>query len=129
MSLFWTMNLEAAPDIVTCVVDWTDNCRDILNFLIYFLPPAGSSKPVPTHLEKLPLKESEHRRKHGFHDRILIAVGHSYGGCTSLVPLYVYLKKMILIFNIQRTCCINISKALFQLSLSRPGHCYAKGGY
>ncbi|KAG6860707.1 hypothetical protein C0995_008292 [Termitomyces sp. Mi166 len=65
------------------VFDWTDNARDILNFLNFYLPSKASVSPLPTHLARVPAEESTHRQDNPFSHRTLIAVGHSYGGCTS----------------------------------------------
>ncbi|KAG5644670.1 hypothetical protein DXG03_007969 [Asterophora parasitica] len=70
-------------DKIGAVFDWTDNARDILNFLIYFLPNEASSASLPTHLVRIPSDESEYRKSNPFRQRTLVAVGHSYGGCTS----------------------------------------------
>ncbi|KAF5384323.1 hypothetical protein D9615_003313 [Tricholomella constricta] len=70
-------------DKIGGVFDWTDNARDILNFLTYFLPTVASSSPLPTHLARLPSDESEYRKENPFRHRTFVAVGHSYGGCTS----------------------------------------------
>ncbi|KAF4608019.1 hypothetical protein EYR40_000360 [Pleurotus pulmonarius] len=65
------------------IYDWTDNARDILNFLTYFIPTTASSGPLPIHLPQVTAAESESRKKFGFKHRTLIGVGHSFGGCTS----------------------------------------------
>ncbi|TFK75633.1 hypothetical protein BDN72DRAFT_935522 [Pluteus cervinus] len=67
---------------LSAVFDWADNTRDILNFLLNFLPPS-SEVPLPIHLPQLSAEESERRRSLGLVDRKLVAIGHSYGGCTS----------------------------------------------
>ena len=67
------------------LVDWTDNARDILNFFNFYLPSKVSASPLPTHLVRVPKEESVHRQNNSFRHRTLIAVGHSYGGCTSYV--------------------------------------------
>ncbi|KAG5637888.1 hypothetical protein H0H81_002773 [Sphagnurus paluster] len=72
-------------DKIGGVFDWTDNARDILNFLTYYLPSTASAAALPTHLPRLPPAESEHRKTNPFRHRTFIAVGHSYGGCTSYV--------------------------------------------
>jgi hypothetical protein len=67
------------------LVDWSDNTRDILNFLLNYLPTSPTSSRLPTHLSRVSHVESERRKVSGFGKRTLIAVGHSYGGCTSYV--------------------------------------------
>ncbi|KAH6910751.1 Alpha/beta hydrolase family-domain-containing protein [Coprinopsis sp. MPI-PUGE-AT-0042] len=63
--------------------DWSDNTRDIVNFLTNFLPSRATSERLPLHLRRLPEEESNRRREKGFAYRRLMQVGHSYGGCTS----------------------------------------------
>ncbi|KAF8065184.1 Alpha/Beta hydrolase protein [Lyophyllum atratum] len=70
-------------DKIGGVFDWADNARDILNFLIYYLPSVSSSSPLPCNLARLPIDESEYRKGNPFRNRTFVAVGHSYGGCTS----------------------------------------------
>jgi hypothetical protein len=68
--------------------DWSDNSRDMIQFLLYFLPsPSQSesyfSKPLPTHLPLQPSPTALARMARGFKEegRELVAVGHSFGGC------------------------------------------------
>ena len=66
--------------------DWTDDARDILNFLVHYLPPSSTALSLPTHLHRVSGEESERRKSNGFRNRTLIAGGSSYGGCI----MYVY---------------------------------------
>ncbi|KAI0028058.1 Alpha/beta hydrolase family-domain-containing protein, partial [Vararia minispora EC-137] len=68
--------------------DWMDNTRDMLNFLLHYLPETVSSMPLPIHLEELPARVVAKRRKEGFSARHLVAVGHSFGGCTLVLGAY-----------------------------------------
>jgi len=72
------------------IFDWIDDARDILNFLIYYLPSVVSTSPLPAHLHRLPTKESEYRKQNGFQNRTFVAVGHSLGGCTSALAALTY---------------------------------------
>jgi len=67
------------------LVDWSDNSRDIVNFLINFLPTIPVDTPLPTHLRRIPSQEveAELRLKKGFKHRTLVMIGHSMGGCSS----------------------------------------------
>ncbi|KAJ3752923.1 Alpha/Beta hydrolase protein [Lentinula raphanica] len=62
--------------------------RDLLNFLIYFLPSAPGLTPLPTHLPRVAQSEVDRRIRNGFlspnspRDPIC-AVGHSFGGTIS----------------------------------------------
>lgn len=67
------------------IFDWQDNARDIAHFLLYYLPEDASSKALPTHLHLLPETISESRKNKGFSSRSLVAVGHSLGGCSSVL--------------------------------------------
>lgn len=75
---------------LSAVFDWQDNARDIINFMINFLPAAPSTTPLPTHLARLPNAEAELRKVNGFAHRTFIAVGHSYGGCTSTLAAQMF---------------------------------------
>lgn len=67
------------------IFDWQDNARDIAHFLLYYLPEDVSSKALPTHLHLLPETTSETRKNKGFSSRSLVTVGHSFGGCSSVL--------------------------------------------
>jgi len=67
------------------IFDWRDNARDIAHFLLYYLPEDASSKVLPTHLQLLPETIRESRKTKGFSSRSLVAVGHSFGGCSSIL--------------------------------------------
>ncbi|KAF9037768.1 Alpha/Beta hydrolase protein [Panaeolus papilionaceus] len=64
------------------IFDWQDNARDIVNFFTHFLP-TRSTATLSVHLPRLSLEETNQRLERGFSERQLIAIGHSYGGCTS----------------------------------------------
>ncbi|KAJ8521478.1 hypothetical protein ONZ45_g1827 [Pleurotus djamor] len=72
------------------IYDWTDNGRDIANFLLHFMPPAGSSSNLPTYLPRVSTAETLQRQKNGFSQRKIVAVGHSFGGCTSTLAALTY---------------------------------------
>ena len=63
-------------------VDWADNARDILNFLLHYIPTDLTSEPLPTHLTRVSEPETGYRKTYGLPGRKLIAVAHSFGGCT-----------------------------------------------
>ncbi|KAI0316957.1 Alpha/beta hydrolase family-domain-containing protein [Amylostereum chailletii] len=62
--------------------DWTDNVRDILNFFLHYLPEGTSDQDLPTHLERVSNSETNSRQRNGYSRRSVVAVGHSYGGCS-----------------------------------------------
>ncbi|KAI0705335.1 alpha/beta-hydrolase [Earliella scabrosa] len=62
--------------------DWRDNSRDILHFLLYYLPSSVTSDVLPVHLPRLSDKEAESRKVDGLDGRTLVSVGHSFGGAT-----------------------------------------------
>ena len=66
------------------VDEWLDNCRDIINFLTYYLPDTIGylGDGLPTHLPLIPQKISEARVNSGLANRTLIGIGHSFGGCS-----------------------------------------------
>ncbi|KAG1867590.1 Alpha/beta hydrolase family-domain-containing protein [Suillus tomentosus] len=61
--------------------DWTDNARDIANFLVNYMPEEVETS-LPIQLHRLPASVGESRRKSGFSSRTLVVVGHSFGGCS-----------------------------------------------
>ncbi|TFK19251.1 hypothetical protein FA15DRAFT_674601 [Coprinopsis marcescibilis] len=67
--------------------DWQDNTRDIVNFLTNYLPTRVRSEALPLHLERIPEEEAFERRESGYRYRRLMAVGHSYGGCTTTLAV------------------------------------------
>ncbi|KAL1756048.1 Alpha/beta hydrolase family-domain-containing protein [Schizophyllum commune] len=62
---------------------WRDNTRDILNFLLHFIPAEPTPDVLPTHLPRVPATETATRRSAGLQRRHVIAVGHSFSGCAS----------------------------------------------
>jgi hypothetical protein len=64
-------------------VDWTDDGRDVANFLLYFLPSASTTRFLPVSLQQVPAEETSLCIQRGFIYRKFVAVGHSYGGCIS----------------------------------------------
>ncbi|KIJ50140.1 hypothetical protein M422DRAFT_160172 [Sphaerobolus stellatus SS14] len=48
------------------VFDWDDNARDVLNFLLYYLPSRASSASLPTHLPRIEEEEAKRRRTFGY---------------------------------------------------------------
>ncbi|KAG8924637.1 hypothetical protein FRC01_011240 [Tulasnella sp. 417] len=62
--------------------NWADNSRDILNFLLHFLPSNPQEVGLPTALDPISLDESSRRSRFGFPKRKLVGIGHSLGGCT-----------------------------------------------
>ncbi|KAJ7940400.1 Alpha/beta hydrolase family-domain-containing protein [Mycena leptocephala] len=60
--------------------NWADDARDVLNFLLHFLP-SSIADPLPTHLPRITSEESALRKVRGFNERRLFTVGHSFGGC------------------------------------------------
>jgi pimeloyl-ACP methyl ester carboxylesterase len=65
------------------IFDCTDGARDILNFLLNYLPSTAAPHELPTHLTRVSTEEHEKRKSDGLQDRTIVAIGHSFGGCTS----------------------------------------------
>ncbi|KAJ7709674.1 Alpha/beta hydrolase family-domain-containing protein [Mycena rosella] len=77
------LNLAAGVPLAAC--DWADDARDVLNFLLHFLPSEiAPGAPLPAHLPRVAPEESALRKIRGFSERALFAAGHSFGGacCT-----------------------------------------------
>ncbi|KAG1859224.1 Alpha/beta hydrolase family-domain-containing protein [Suillus subluteus] len=62
--------------------DWTDNARDITNFLINYMPEEVETSSLPIQLDRVPASIGESREKSGFSSRTLVVAGHSFGGCS-----------------------------------------------
>ncbi|KAG1872917.1 Alpha/beta hydrolase family-domain-containing protein [Suillus subalutaceus] len=62
--------------------DWTDNARDITNFLINYMPEEVETSSLPIQLNRVPVSIGESREKSGFSSRTLVVAGHSFGGCS-----------------------------------------------
>ncbi|KAJ7709667.1 hypothetical protein B0H17DRAFT_1028636 [Mycena rosella] len=59
--------------------DWSDDARDVLNFLLHFLPSdIVPDAPLPAHLTRVASEESARRTVRGFSKRALFAAGHSF---------------------------------------------------
>ncbi|KAG9033625.1 hypothetical protein FS837_002418 [Tulasnella sp. UAMH 9824] len=61
---------------------WADNARDILNFLLHFLPSNPQEAGLSEELDSISLDESSRRSRFGFRKRKLVGIGHSLGGCS-----------------------------------------------
>ncbi|KAF8842804.1 alpha/beta-hydrolase [Paxillus ammoniavirescens] len=66
------------------IFDWSDNSRDIANFLLNYLPEEVKTEALPIRLERVLESSSRARKEHGYRTRKIAVVGHSFGGCTSL---------------------------------------------
>jgi hypothetical protein len=61
---------------------WAESARDLIHFLLYYLPknPGANGGELPTHLERLPEGIAQNRRRNGFAgERTLVGLGHSAG--------------------------------------------------
>lgn len=63
------------------IVRWSDNTRDVLNFIINYMPESVDDSPAP-HIPRVTPDASYRRRHYGFKQRELICLGHSFGGTT-----------------------------------------------
>lgn len=97
-------------------VDWTDNSRDILNFLVNYLPLAPTNSALPTHLPRTNSEEAESRKLTGYKERTLVVVGHSFGGTTS----YVSLRELFYGICVNSTCIQCIGSNQLPRSLLLP---------
>ncbi|KAJ7085832.1 alpha/beta-hydrolase [Mycena belliarum] len=74
------LNAAAGAPLAAC--DWSDDARDVLNFLLHFLPSSIEPGELPAELPRIAPEESALRTVRGFGTaRELFAVGHSFGGC------------------------------------------------
>ncbi|KAH7337714.1 Alpha/beta hydrolase family-domain-containing protein [Rhizoctonia solani] len=68
-------------DNLGAIFEWSDHARDILNFLVNFLPDGNEHEQIE-HLSQVPEQNAQRRRQHGFTSRTIVGIGHSFGGCT-----------------------------------------------
>jgi len=61
-------------------IDWADNARDILSLLLYYMPSSATDLAPSPILERVPDSIAEDREQHGYSNRILVGLGHSFGG-------------------------------------------------
>ncbi|KAI0672322.1 Alpha/Beta hydrolase protein [Trametes maxima] len=64
------------------IYDWRDNSRDILHFLLHYLPTSASSGALPTYLPRLPALEMKQRLTDRLQGRSMVFVAHSFGACS-----------------------------------------------
>ncbi|KAL0946123.1 hypothetical protein HGRIS_012388 [Hohenbuehelia grisea] len=67
---------------LSAIYDWRDNARDVAVFLSCYLPSLISSAALPLHLDPVHPLETAGRLERGYQERTLVAIGHSYGGCS-----------------------------------------------
>jgi len=67
---------------------WSDHARDILNFILHFLPEQATPSALPTYLSRVPPEASETRKRLGLAGRKLVVVGHSFGGCAAALAAH-----------------------------------------
>ncbi|KAI0299442.1 Alpha/beta hydrolase family-domain-containing protein [Multifurca ochricompacta] len=67
---------------------WSDHARDILNFVLNFLPEEVTPSSLPTCIPRVPSEISEERKKRGLTNRKLVVVGHSLGGCAATLAVH-----------------------------------------
>ncbi|OSC99698.1 alpha/beta-hydrolase [Trametes coccinea BRFM310] len=72
------------------IFDWRDNTRDILHFLLHYLPTSASTDALPTHLPRLPASEASSRLRGGLQSRKMVYVGHSFGACSTVRAAIAY---------------------------------------
>ncbi|KAE9392639.1 hypothetical protein BT96DRAFT_1023475 [Gymnopus androsaceus JB14] len=73
---------------LTSLIHTRTGTRDLLSFLIYFLPSSFTSSPLPVHLPQVPEAEAQRRIRNGFfgHGSLRLPIccfGHSFGGAIS----------------------------------------------
>ncbi|KAM6489266.1 Alpha/Beta hydrolase fold [Amanita muscaria] len=67
---------------LSCIYDWMDNARDILNFFTHFVPCQPSSAVLPVHLPRVSGSIAKERALVGLQARNIVAIAHSFGGCS-----------------------------------------------
>ncbi|KAI0772814.1 hypothetical protein BD413DRAFT_473512 [Trametes elegans] len=109
--------------------DARDNSRDILHFLLYYLPQVPrTAGPLPTHLPRLSQGRAASRREHGFGPGMdIVFIGHSFGGSTILPAAHACTKLFKTIILIEpivypptgTTACSTFTRRLVEQALGR----------
>ncbi|KAH7337715.1 Alpha/beta hydrolase family-domain-containing protein [Rhizoctonia solani] len=61
------------------IFEWSDHARDIINFLANFMPEQIENQ-VGSSLPRVSDQSIQRRLKHGFANRTVVGIGHSFGG-------------------------------------------------
>lgn len=111
-------------DIHFFPVDLSEHARDILNFLLNYIPDRPSSgSSLPVHLTRVPEDTIRDRSKCGFSGRTLVTIGHSFGGCASYVcSNFITILSFTYQNAIKSTGGGEYSKAFLQSCTRRPSH-------
>ncbi|KAL4250991.1 AB hydrolase superfamily protein [Abortiporus biennis] len=72
------------------IYDWIDNTRDILHFLLSYIPSSAYEANLPVHLPRQSESIARSRELLGFQGRKLVAVGHSFGGASVTRAAYMH---------------------------------------
>ncbi|KAJ1301034.1 hypothetical protein OPQ81_003455 [Rhizoctonia solani] len=64
------------------IFEWSDGTRDILNFITNYLPDKIEDGHVDRNLSRISEQAAQQRLQHGFKDRAIVGIGHSFGGST-----------------------------------------------
>lgn len=67
---------------------WAESGRDLVNFILYYLPanPAAGDGELPLHLERLPEAIAQDRRQNGLaSERTVVGIAHSAGAASMYV--------------------------------------------
>ncbi|KAF5392256.1 hypothetical protein D9757_001512 [Collybiopsis confluens] len=70
--------------------NWSDLTNDLLHFFLHYMPSRITSDQLPVHLPRVSSFEYENRVKHGFAERRIIVIGHSYGGSICVPACYTH---------------------------------------
>jgi hypothetical protein len=70
------------------LVSWVDNARDMLNFLVSYLPDSAAARDLPVHLSRLPPATASARQTSGITGRMLVGLGHSFGACSMTLATF-----------------------------------------
>lgn len=76
----WARHRTIHIDTSAHLADWYDGARDVLHFLLHYIPSEVVSDELPVYLPRISPIEFEDRLHRGFSERHIIASGHSFGG-------------------------------------------------
>jgi hypothetical protein len=70
------------------LASWVDNARDMLSFLVNYLPDVAAAPDLPVHLSRLPPATASARQTSGIPGRTLVGLGHSFGACSMTLATF-----------------------------------------
>jgi hypothetical protein len=98
------------------LASWVDNARDMLNFLVNYLPDSAAAPDLPVHLSRQPPATASARQTSGVSGRTLVGLGHSFGACSMALATFHFpaiLSSLILVDPILQDLGVDLGQTSF----------------